>query len=126
MNILSAMLAPVADLGKEYLSNKAAIKQAKHKATMASIQNDANWESKMAAASASSWKDEFFTIILSAPIFFIGYAIAVDDPTIIRRVSEGMTALSSLPEWYQYLLFIAVSASFGIRGADKIMQLRKK
>ena len=65
-------------------------------------------------ASASSYKDEFFTLILSAPIFFIGYAIAVDDPTIIVRVEEGMQALSNLPEWYSYLLYIAVSASFGI------------
>ena len=51
---------------------------------------------------------------------------AVDDPTIIVRVEEGMQALSNLPEWYSYLLYIAVSASFGIRGADKIMNMRSK
>jgi len=33
--------------------------------------------------------------------------------------------LNSLPEWYQYLLFIAVSASFGLKSADKIMGLKK-
>lgn len=126
MNILTGILGSVAEVGKTYLANKAAVKSAKHEATMATIQNNADWESKMADASASSWKDEFFTIILSAPIFFIGYSIAVDDSTIIARVKEGMDALNALPEWYQYLLFIAVSASFGIRGADKLMNLRKK
>jgi len=30
-----------------------------------------------------------------------------------------------LPEWYQYLLFIGVSASFGLKSADKLMALRK-
>jgi hypothetical protein len=30
-----------------------------------------------------------------------------------------------LPEWYQYLLFIAISSSFGIKGVSKLMSLRK-
>ena len=126
MNILGGVIGAVADLGKSYLGNKAAEKQAKHEARMNSIQNDADWESKMAEASGDSWKDEWFSLILSAPLIFIGYAVMVDDASIIDRVKEGFTALSSLPEWYQYLLFIAVSSSFGIKGADKIMNLRKK
>ena len=79
----------------------------------------------MADASASSWKDEFWTICLAAPIFMIGYAIAMDDVAVIQRVDMAFAALDTLPEWYQYLLFLAVSASFGIRGADKLMKLRK-
>ena len=118
-------IKPVTDLAGGYLKNKAEEKQAKHKAKMTMIENDADWESKMAEASKDSWKDEYFTIALSAPIVFIGYAVGVDDPAIIDRVKEGFNALSELPEWYQYLLFIAVSSSFGIKGADKIMKLRK-
>ena len=78
----------------------------------------------MAAASASSWKDEFWTIVLAVPLFCLGYSIVVDDPDILIRVSDGFDVLASLPDWYQYLLFLAVSASFGIRGADKLMKLR--
>jgi len=121
-----SLVGPVSNLVGGWLKNKAEEKQAKHQAKMAVIQNDADWESKMADASAHSWKDEFWTIVLAAPIFFIGYAIAVNDGSVINRVTEGMEALSNLPDWYQYLLFIAVSASFGIRGADKLMQMRKK
>lgn len=126
MNFLSAVLGPVADLAKGYLANKQAEKQATHERKMEHIKNDADWEAKMAAASNNSWKDEFWTIILAAPIFFVGYAIAVDDLTVIDRVQAGFQALSELPEYYQYLLFIAISASFGIKGVDKIMGLRKK
>lgn len=93
---------------------------------MSMIQNDADWESKMADASANSWKDEWFTVILSIPLLLIGYAVTVDDVTIIERVKAGFQALEELPEFYQYLLFMAVSASFGIKGADKIMAMRKK
>ena len=120
------VLGSVTDVGKTYLANKAAVKAAKHDATMSTIQNNADWETKMAAASADSYKDEFFVIVLSDPVFFIRYTIAVDDPAIVLRVKEGLNALGGLPEWYQYLLFIAVSSSFGIRGADKLMNLRNK
>ena len=89
------------------------------------IENDGDWEAKMADASAHSWKDEFWTIVLAIPVFMVGYAIVVDDLTVIDRVKEGFDALSGLPEWYQYLLFIAISSSFGIKGVSKLMSLRK-
>jgi len=125
MSILTTLISPLAGLAKNYLSNKAEQAKAKHEAKMNVIQNDADWEAKMAEASASSWKDEFFSLTLSLPLFFIGYAIVVNDMTIIHRVEQAFDALNNLPDWYQYLLFIAVSASFGIKGADKIMNMRK-
>ena len=126
MSIFTALLGPVADLGKTYLSNKAAEKQAKHEAKMNVIQNDADWETKMADASSQSYKDEFWTIVLAIPIFMVGYAIVVGDMTVIDRVKQAFSALNELPEWYQYLLFVAISASFGIKGASKLMNMRGK
>jgi len=123
--MLKLLLGPIAELAGGFLKNKAEQSKAKHEAKMNVIQNDADWEAKMADASANSWKDEFFSLILSLPLFFIGYAIVVDDMTIINRVEQAFAALNNLPDWYQYLLFIAVSASFGIKGADKIMKMRK-
>ena len=125
MSIFTALIGPLAGVAKTYMSNKAAEKQAKHTAKMSVIKNDANWESKMADASKDSWKDEFWTIILSIPLFMVGYAIAANDVTIIDRVATGFAALENLPEWYQYLLFIAISSSFGVRGASKLMGMKK-
>tara|TARA_B110000503_G_scaffold110396_1_gene165206 strand:+ start:155 stop:532 length:378 start_codon:yes stop_codon:yes gene_type:complete len=125
MNILSSIIGPIAGLAKGYLSNKAEEKQAVHQRKLSVIENDANWESKMADASKDSWKDEFWTIVLAAPVFMIGYSIAMDDPAIIVRVGESFAVLGTLPEWYQYLLFIAISSSFGIRGVGKIMDMKK-
>ena len=125
MSILTTLVGPIANLAKGYLSNKAEEKQAKHQAKMSVIQNDADWESKMTDASKDSWKDEFWTIVLAIPVFMVGYAIAANDVTVIARVATGFEALEKLPEWYQYLLFIAISSSFGIRGASKIMDMRK-
>jgi hypothetical protein len=125
MSIFSALIGPIADLGKTYLSNKAEEKQAKHQAKMNVIQNDADWESKMVDASANSWKDEFWTCILAIPIFMVGYAIVMNDMSVVDRVQKAFATLNELPERYQYLLFIAISSSFGIKGASKLMGMRK-
>jgi len=122
--MLQALIGPIANLASGYLSNKHEQAQAKHQAKLQVIQNDADWESKMAAASANSLKDEFWTAVLAVPLLCVGYSIIVDDPSVLIRVSDGFDALDSLPDWYQYLLFLAVSASFGIRGADKLMKLK--
>ena len=123
--MLQHLIAPIANLAGGYLKNKAEEKQAKHKAKLTMIKNDADWEAKMADASAHSWKDEFWTIVLATPVFMVGYSIVVNDPAVIDRVKEGFIALSGLPEWYQYLLFIAISSSFGIKGVSKLMSLKK-
>lgn len=121
-----SLITPVANLAGGYLKNKAEQSKAKHEAKMKVIQSDADWESKMVDASAHSWKDEFWTIVLAIPVFMVGYAIVVDDLTVIDRVEQGFAALSNLPEWYQYLLFICISSSFGIKGASKLMKMRSK
>ena len=123
--MLQHLIAPIANLAGGYLKNKAEEKKAKHKAKMKVIKTDGEWEAKMADASAHSWKDEFWTIVLATPVFMVGYSIVVNDPAVIDRVKEGFIALSGLPEWYQYLLFIAISSSFGIKGVSKLMSLKK-
>jgi len=121
-----ALISPITSLLGGYLNNKREEAQAKHQAKLQVIQNDADWESKMADASASSWKDEFWTLVLAVPLFCLGYSVVVDDASVVDRVRDSFRALDTLPDWYQYLLFLAVSASFGIRGADKLMKLRKQ
>ena len=123
--VWQALISPVANLVGGYLNNKHEQAQAKHQAKLQVIQNDADWESKMADASANSWKDEWFALLLSAPIVACVYGVAMDDISVMARVNDAFDALASLPEWYQYLLFVAVTSSFGIRGADKLMKLRK-
>ena len=82
MNIFSAVLGPVTNLAGTWMKNKHEQTQAKHQAKMTVIQNDAEWETKMASASDNSFKDEFWTLVLSVPIFMVGYAVAFDDIAI--------------------------------------------
>lgn len=123
--MLNLLLGPAMELGKEFLQGKADEKKAIQQRKINAINNDADWEAKMADATKDSWKDEFWSIILALPIAAVAYSVAMDDSAIIDRVNEGFAALNQLPEWYQYLLFIAVSASFGLKSADKIMGMKK-
>jgi len=123
--MLNMLLGPAIELGKEFLKGKADEKKAIQQRKINAIKNDANWEDKMASATEKSWKDEWFSILLSLPLLGVAYSVVMNDPTIIERVNEGFAALNQLPEWYQYLLFIAVSASFGLKSADKIMSMKK-
>lgn len=124
--MLNLLIGPAMDLAKDFIKGKADEKKAIQERKISAIQNDADWESKMADATKDSWKDEFWSIVLALPIVAIAYSVAIDDVSIIDRVKQGFEVLNTLPEWYQYLLFIAVSASFGLKSADKIMGMKKK
>ena len=124
--MLQALIGPIAGLAKTFLENRHEKSQATHRAKMEILANTATWEEKMADASASSWKDEFWTLVLAVPLFCLGYSVVANDPAVLERVADSFDALAALPDWYQYLLFLAVSASFGIRGAGKLMKLRKR
>jgi hypothetical protein len=124
--MLNMLIGPAIDLAKDFVKGKAEEKKAIQERKINAIQNDADWEAKMADATSNSWKDEFWSIILALPIAAVAYSVAIDDVSIIDRVKEAFEVLNNLPEWYQYLLFIAVSASFGLKSADKLMGMKKK
>lgn len=129
--MLKMLLGPVASIAGNWVEGKveetkakAAVKVEKAKAD-AEVQKriatgDIDWEANMADATKDSWKDEFALVVLLLP------SILVFIPSLTDHVKAGFDVLNELPEWYQYLLFIAVSASFGVKGADKLMGLRKK
>ena len=124
--MLQMLLGPAMELGKEFLQGKAEEKKAIQQRKINQINNDADWESKMADAASNSWRDEYLTIVLTLPIIAVGYSIVTGDQSVIDRLNDGFLALERLPEWYQYLLFLACSSAFAVKGADKIMNLRKK
>ena len=64
MTWLTSLISPVANIAGQIIKNRNEISKAKHEAQMQTIQNNADWEAKMADASANSWKDEFWTLVL--------------------------------------------------------------
>ena len=129
--MLTALIGPIANLAGSWMESKvekvkadgqAKVAQARAKAVVAEkvAAGEVAWEKSMADATDGSWKDEFALIVLLLP------AILVFIPSMTEYVRAGFEVLNTLPDWYQYLLFIAVSSSFGIKGVGQAMKLMGK
>ena len=70
---------------------------------------EGSWDMEALRQSQYSWKDEWFTILLSLP--FIGSFV----PQLQGYVLEGFNILNKTPEWYRWSFLGAVCASFGLR-----------
>jgi len=103
------IISPIAKLATTFLKNKAVEKQAIHESKMRKINADADWETQQVVASQTSWKDEWFAIILSLPL--IGAFI----PDMVPYVQQGFAVLSTMPDYYKAFLGGAIAASFGIK-----------
>ena len=78
------------------------------------------WEASAVDQMKGSWKDELILLALLIP------AVAVFIPGWTPHIQAGFEALHSLPDYYKHLLYIACSASFGIKGAKGAMGLISK
>ena len=79
-----------------------------------------SWEATAVDQMKGSWKDELILICLLVP------AVAVFIPGWTPHIKAGFEALHSLADYYKHLLYIACSASFGIKGAKGAMGLITK
>jgi len=122
--MLNLLVGPIADLAGTWLNGKVEEKKAQAKTRVAKAEAEAvvmqkkatgeiDWDLKMADASASSWKDEWLTILFSIPLI-LAFIPGMED-----IVSRGFQQLEQMPQWYQYSLGTIVAASFGTRAATK-------
>lgn len=151
MGLLNVIISPLVGLAKDFTEARKIKKEAQAKVIIAKAEAEAtiaiakanlaskqaehasNWEITQAQASTTSWKDEYLTIILSAPITISFATILVamlpdSGPTLERMYTANEQAwvyINMMPEWYQYLLFACVSAVFGLRLTDKFNLFRK-
>jgi len=125
--MLQALIGPVANLAGSWLQGKAdknaanaelKLTEAKAKAQILLSEKTsvADWERIMAEGAKSSWKDEWFVIVLSIPL------ILAFIPGAEGWVDRGFEQLNKAPDWYFYSLGIAIIASFGVRGAQALFK----
>ena len=122
--MLNLLIGPIAELAGTWMSGKGEEKKAQAKTRVAKAEAEAivmqkkatgeiDWDLEMAKGSASSWKDEWLTILFSIPL------ILAFIPGMEEVVANGFLQLQAMPEWYQYSLGVIVAASFGVRSATK-------
>ena len=119
------LIGPVAKISSSWMNGKVAKAQAVTRMKVAEaeakavimekkVTGEIDWDIEMAKSSGESWKDEWLTVIFTAPLVFLLFGAE-------EQVTRFFIALESCPAWYQYLLGTIVAASFGFRGAAKFL-----
>lgn len=78
------------------------------------LRQQGTWDEIQAQNSATSWKDEWLTILFSIPL------ILAFVPPAVPVVYDGFAALEKMPDWYVTTLGVIVAASFGVRSAISV------
>lgn len=101
------------------------VKEAKVDATITRLQSaqgaEHEWERLMAEGSKDSWKDEFWTLILAAPLVMLFWP----DPEVNAIATQGFDRMGDAPDWYVAAVGLAIGSAFGYRKLVKPF-LRKK
>ena len=105
---------------KAKAENKLVEIKAKTKLKEQQIAGEVSWEASAVDQMKGSWKDELILICLLAP------AVLVFVPGMTEHVVRGFVALQQLPDYYKHLLYIACSASFGIKGVGSAVKFFNK
>ena len=129
--MLNMLLGPIASIVGDTVKGFVETKKAKAELAVTEIKaakalkeqqiaGKISWEARAVDQMKGSWKDELILICLLVP------AVAVFIPGWTPHIKAGFEALHSLPDYYKHLLYIACSASFGIKGAKGAMGLITK
>ena len=125
------LLKPLLGVAGDMIKGVVATKKAKSEAKLTEIKaatalkeqqiaGKVSWEASAVDQMKGSWKDEVSLVVLLAP------AVLVFIPGCQEYVKSGFIALQELPTYYPHLLYIAISASFGIKGAGQAVKMFKK
>ena len=109
------VLGVLGSVVSQWLTNKQKETQVKHEAKVKQIEQHGVAETSLIAQMADSWKDEYWTVLLSLPIWAIAYGAITRDALVIQGVYDAMNALEAMPVWYQGMLGVAVFTSFGVK-----------
>ena len=129
--MINLLAGPIAGMIKDAVTGFVETKKAKSELKLTEIKAQKSlkeqqiagkvaWEASAVDQMKGSWKDELILICLLVP------AVAVFIPGWTPHIKAGFEALHSLPDYYKHLLYIACSASFGIKGAKGAMGLITK
>lgn len=102
-----------------WLEGKQKVQKAVIDQQVKALEQEASWDEVQARASASSWKDEWLTLLISIPLImsFI--------PQLAPFVDIGFDVLERTPVWYQYMIGVTFAASFGLKEVSKFMQRKQ-
>lgn len=146
LNLIPGILKGAWNLGSQWLENKRLVSEAKgqieaqkqlaqNQIDLARLQGsiekakqEGSWELSQSVNSAHSLKDELWTFILALPIFLVTISPIVDlimsdgpyqQGSLVTAAVAAAKGYELFPDWYVYLVFVAVGSAFGVRIWDR-------
>lgn len=105
----ASIIKPLAGLAETAIKGRQELKQAEISSKKKAMENKSDWEAESVKASASSWKDELWTVL------FVAIIGACFVPSMQTYVEHGFKVLDTTPNWFQIAIGMSISASFGIK-----------
>jgi hypothetical protein len=121
-SIFSFLSAPVTQL----IKNSGEKAQATHQRKLKVITGEQTWDEIQAENSRDSWKDEYLTVLFTLPFILEGYAVLFDDDEMQSRLAIMYMNIGNIPPEYWAGLGVIVSASFGVRKFNSVLQTIRK
>lgn len=134
----TTLIATIGSLFSGWLDHKTTTQKLQQEIELATLRNTSDWESTMANASVTSWKDEYLLIIFSLPLIGMFVSPYIDlivllytngvylDGMLAQAATEALSNLSMAPDWYVMVIFTMVGASFGVKKLTEVMSIRGK
>ena len=108
------------EIKKAELDSRLRIMEAKASATVelykSGVVGDIAWENT--AQQNAGWKDEYWTLLISAPFILTWF------PGMQDTIMQGFRSFEAMPDWYQMAVGVAVSAAFGFKKFAEVMSLK--
>ena len=135
LKMWSMLISPVTNLVTEILKSKTTIK--KHKTQLKKAETSLKkteinakkdiltatqkWENIQASNSGKGWRFDYTLIFLTFPVLLIFFSAFFYNPWLVN-IELAFKSMLLMPEHWQEVMFVAILASFGVKG----LQIFKK
>jgi len=126
LNLVPTILKGVVDVVKTKTETKKLMAQAEQTHVRKMAEGEIDYAIATQKNMQNSWRDEWFTIILSIPLIIVFAAIFLNKPEWITKLKDGFITLDELPDWYIWALLAAIASSFGLKVSDLAIKKFKK
>ena len=125
-SLVSTVAGGLIDVIKTKTETKKLIAKAEQTHVMKMAEGEIEYNLQAQKNMGDSWRDEWFTIILSIPLIIVFGAVFLDRLDWIAKLKDGFMALDELPDWYIWALMAAIASSFGLKVTDLAIKKFKK
>tara|TARA_R100001591_G_scaffold104794_1_gene112572 strand:+ start:84 stop:470 length:387 start_codon:yes stop_codon:yes gene_type:complete len=126
LNLVPTIIKGVVDVVKTKTETKKLMAQAEQTHVRKMAEGEIDYAIATQKNMQNSWRDEWFTIILSIPLIIVFAAIFLNKPEWVAKLKEGFITLDELPDWYIWALLAAIASSFGLKVSDLAIKKFKK